>query len=33
MAIDPLRPGPIYLQGNHSDIDFRNMVLTPVLKN
>ena len=28
---DPLRPGPLYLQGNHSDIDFRNMVLRPVL--
>jgi hypothetical protein len=29
---DPLRPGPIYLQGNHSDIDFRNIILRPVLK-
>lgn len=29
---DPFRPGPIYLQGNHSDIDFRNMVLRPVVK-
>ena len=29
---DPNRPGPIYLQGNHSDIDFRNMVLRPVVK-
>ena len=29
---DPLRPGPIYLQGNHSDIDFRNLVLRPVVK-
>ena len=29
---DPDRPGPIYLQGNHSDIDFRNMVLRPVVK-
>jgi len=27
---DPNRPGPIYLQGNHSDIDFRNIVLRPV---
>lgn len=27
---DPDRAGPIYLQGNHSDIDFRNMVLRPV---
>ncbi len=29
---DPDRPGPIYLQGNHSDIDFRNMLLRPVVK-
>jgi hypothetical protein len=29
---DPLRPGPIYLQGNHSDIDFRKIVLRPVVK-
>ena len=29
---DPDRPGPIYLQGNHSDIDFRKMVLRPVVK-
>jgi len=29
---DPLRPGPIYLQGDHSDIEFRNLVLRPVLK-
>ena len=24
--------GPIYLQGDHSDADFRNMVLTPIVK-
>jgi len=29
---DPHRPGPIYLQGNHSDIDFRKIVLRPVVK-
>ena len=29
---DPFRPGPIYLQGNHSDVDLRNMVLRPVVK-
>jgi hypothetical protein len=29
---DPLRPGPIYLQGNHSDIDYRNIMLRPVVK-
>ena len=25
-------PGPIYLQGDHSDASFRNMVVTPILK-
>jgi hypothetical protein len=29
---DPLRPGPIYLQGNHGAIDYRNIVLRPVVK-
>ena len=29
---DPLRPGPIYLQGNHSDIDYRNIVLRPAVE-
>ncbi|WP_395750147.1 DUF1080 domain-containing protein [Prosthecobacter sp.] len=29
---DVTKPGPIMLQGDHSDIDYRNMVLTPVLK-
>jgi hypothetical protein len=29
---DVMRPGPIYLQGDHSDIDYRNIVLRPVLK-
>ncbi len=29
---DPFRPGPIYLQGDHSDIDYRNLVLRPVVK-
>jgi hypothetical protein len=29
---DPFRPGPIVLQGNHSDIDFRRVVLRPVAK-
>ena len=24
-------PGPIYLQGDHSDADYRNMILTPAL--
>jgi len=29
---DEFVPGPIYLQGDHSDADFRNMKLTPIVK-
>jgi hypothetical protein len=29
---DPLRPGPIYLQGDHSIASFRNIVLRPVVR-
>ena len=29
---DPMRPGPLYLQGNHGSASFRNIVLTPILK-
>ncbi|MFA5262538.1 MAG: DUF1080 domain-containing protein [Opitutaceae bacterium] len=29
---DVFRPGPIYLQGDHSQIDYRNIVLRPVLE-
>ncbi len=29
---DVFRPGPIYLQGDHSQIEYRNIVLRPVLK-
>jgi len=29
---DEFRPGPIYLQGDHSAINYRNIVLTPVIK-
>jgi len=29
---DPLRPGPLYLQGNHGAASFRKIVLTPILK-
>ena len=28
---DVFRPGPIYLQGDHSAINYRNIVLTPVI--
>ena len=29
---DPTRPGPIYLQGDHSGVSYRNVVLKPVVK-
>ena len=29
---DVLRPGPIYLQGDHTSVDYRNVVLRPVVK-
>jgi len=29
---DVTRPGPIYLQGDHTGIEYRNLVLKPVLK-
>ncbi|MBI4556660.1 MAG: DUF1080 domain-containing protein [Candidatus Hydrogenedentes bacterium] len=29
---DEFRPGPIYLQGDHTAIEYRNIVLTPVIK-
>ena len=29
---DQLRPGPIYLQGDHTAVQYRNMALRPVLK-
>jgi hypothetical protein len=29
---DPMRPGPIYLQGDHTGIEYRNIVLRPVVK-
>ncbi len=32
LTSDEFKPGPIYLQGDHTDVDYRNMVLTPVLK-
>jgi hypothetical protein len=30
---DPFRPGPIYLQGDHTGITYRNIVLRPVVKD
>jgi len=32
MTSDEFNPGPIYLQGDHTNVDYRNMVLTPVVK-
>lgn len=29
---DEFKPGPIYLQGDHTNVDYRNMVLRPVVK-
>ncbi len=29
---DQFRPGPIYLQGDHEAVDYRNLVLRPVVK-
>ena len=29
---DELRPGPIYLQGDHTSVDYRNILLRPVVK-
>ena len=29
---DESRPGPLYLQGDHDSVDYRNMVLRPVVK-
>lgn len=29
---DEFVPGPLYIQGDHSDADFRNVVLTPIVK-
>lgn len=32
MTSDEFHPGPIYLQGDHTNIDYRNLVLRPVMK-
>jgi hypothetical protein len=29
---DQFRPGPIYLQGDHTGVSYRNIVLRPVVK-
>lgn len=30
MHTDPMAPGPVYLQGDHTSVKYRNIVLTPV---
>jgi len=32
LTSDEFKPGPIYLQGDHSGVSYRNMVLRPVVK-
>lgn len=32
LTSDESKPGPIYLQGDHTNVDYRNMVLRPLLK-
>ena len=32
LTSDEFKPGPIFLQGDHTDVNYRNMVLTPVVK-
>lgn len=32
MSSDEFKPGPIYLQGDHTNVDYRHMVLRPVVK-
>jgi hypothetical protein len=32
MWSDEFKPGPLYLQGDHEAVDYRNMVLRPVVK-
>jgi len=32
LTSDEFRPGPIYLQGDHTSVDYRNIVLRPVVK-
>jgi len=32
MTSDEFKPGPIFLQGDHTNVDYRNMLLRPVVK-
>lgn len=33
LTSDEMKPGPLYLQGDHSAVDYRKVVLRPVVKN
>jgi hypothetical protein len=33
MHTDPTAPGPVYLQGDHTSVKYRNIVLTPVVSS
>ena len=32
LTSDEFRPGPLYLQGDHTAVSYRNIVLTPIIK-
>ncbi|NQV34824.1 MAG: DUF1080 domain-containing protein, partial [Phycisphaeraceae bacterium] len=32
MWADQFKAGPIYLQGDHGKVSYRNVVLTPIIK-
>ncbi|MFZ2639430.1 MAG: DUF1080 domain-containing protein, partial [Verrucomicrobiia bacterium] len=32
LTSDEFRPGPIYFQGDHTSVDYRNIVIRPVVK-
>ena len=32
LTADEFRPGPIYLQGDHGTVSYRNIILTPIVK-
>ncbi|MDB6138029.1 MAG: hypothetical protein JWO94_1101, partial [Verrucomicrobiaceae bacterium] len=32
LTSEEMKPGPLYLQGDHTNIDYRNIIITPVIK-
>ena len=32
LSSDEMRPGPIYLQGDHAGVEYRNVVLRPIVE-